>query len=203
MLSVALTGNIASGKTTVLNLFQSWGAFTTDADAMVRELQRPGTPVFDAIVRRFGPPVVASDGSLDRGALRRIVLEDPAARADLEALVHPAVHERRAQALAQARASGVPVSVHDIPLLFEAADPSEFDRIVLVEASPARRREWLIQRRGLGPAEADRMIGAQLPSPVKRARSHYVIENDADLATLGQRARVVWDQLISEATRSA
>lgn len=198
-LSVALTGNIASGKSTVLGFFREWGAFTTDADAMVRELQQPGTPVFDAIVARFGPAVVAPDGSLARDQLRARVFADPAARADLEAIVHPAVRRQRTALEHEAARQGAAIAVHDIPLLFESADPAEFDRVVLVNAPEARRRTWLIERRGLDPAEADRMIAAQAPSRSKRDRSHYIIENDADLKTLEQRTRTVWERLLADA----
>lgn len=202
-LSVALTGNIASGKSTVLGFFRDWGAFTTDADAIVRDLQQPGTPVFQAIVARFGPAVVAPDGSLARDRLRAIVFADPSARADLEAIVHPAVRARRVALELESQRQGAKIAVHDIPLLFESADPAEFDRVVLVDAPESRRRGWLIQRRGLDPAEADRMIAAQASSQSKRARSHYIIENDADLATLEQRTRAVWEQLLADTARRA
>jgi dephospho-CoA kinase len=203
MISVALTGNIASGKSTVLELFRGWGAFVTDADAIVHRLQQPGTPVFTAIVRRFGSGVVASDGSLDRAALRQVVFRDPKARTDLEHIVHPAVRALRSELEQEARTSNAAVAVHDIPLLFESADPTEFDRVVLVEAPSARRREWLVERRGLSPDEADRMLSAQMASELKRDRSHFVIRNDSDLATLEHRARQVWDRLVAEAARCA
>jgi dephospho-CoA kinase len=202
-LSVALTGNIASGKSTVLGIFRDLGAYTTDADAIVRELQEPGTPVFDAIVARFGPAVVAPDGSLARDRLRAIVFADASARADLEALVHPAVRARRVALEDAATRQGAAIAVHDIPLLFESGDPAQFDRVVLVDAPEVRRRAWLIDRRGLDPAEADRMIAAQVPSRSKRGRSHYVIENDADLKALEQRTRAVWERLLADAARRA
>lgn len=198
-LSVALTGNIASGKSTVLQFFRGFGAHTTDADAMVRALQQPGTAVYDAIVQRFGSETVRPDGQLDRDRLRSVVFADPQARADLEAIVHPAVRRRRGVLESDAAARGVPVIVHDIPLLFEAGNPGDFDRVVLVDAPVARRRDWLVERRGLSPEEAERMIAAQLPSEAKRPRSHYVIENDADLVTLERRTRAVWDRLLAEA----
>ena len=199
LLSVALTGNIASGKSTVLEFFRRFGAHTTDADAMVRALQQPGTPVFDAVVSRFGPSVVRPDGQLARDRLRTIVFHDPGARADLEAIVHPAVQRQRVILEQAAVAEGARVIVHDIPLLFESGNPSEFDRVVLVDAPVKRRRAWLIEHRGLPPDEADRMIAAQQPSEGKRAASHYIIENDADLATLERRARRVWDRLVADA----
>jgi dephospho-CoA kinase len=99
MLHLALTGNIASGKSTVAELFQSWGAVIIDADQIVRELQQPGSPVLGAIATRFGSDVILPDGQLDRGKVRQIVMRDPEARADLNAIVHPEVHRRRAELL--------------------------------------------------------------------------------------------------------
>jgi dephospho-CoA kinase len=115
MLSVALTGNVASGKTSVLRRFAEWGAATTDADAIVHELERPGTPVFTAIVDRFGAGVVAPDGTLDRAALGRVVFTDAAARRDLELIVHPAVRADRPSS--RSAPSGARGSGHDIPAL--------------------------------------------------------------------------------------
>jgi dephospho-CoA kinase len=195
VLTVALTGNIASGKSTVLHLFEQWGAAVTDADAIVHDLQRRGTPVFDAIVARFGSVVVDRAGDLDRRALRDIVFNDESARRDLERIVHPAVRARTAELARKARDAGVRVMVHDIPLLFESANPEAFDRIVLVDAPASVRRDRLVRLRGLDPGLADRLIGAQMPAVEKRARSHHVIENDGTPEQLEARARAVWDAL--------
>jgi dephospho-CoA kinase len=203
MLQVGLTGNVASGKTSVARLFERWGATLIDADAIVHQLQQPGTAVFEAIVARFGPGVVAPDGELDRKALGRIVFADPAALAALNAIVHPAVAARRDELMDAAAQGGAAIVVQDIPLLFEVLDPAAFDAIVLVDAPVAHRRERLIRERHLSAAEADRMIAAQLPSEAKRARSHHVIDNDGDLATLERQARTVWGQLRHRAAASA
>ena len=203
MLSVAVTGNVASGKSTVVRFFERWGARVTDADAIVRQLQSPGTPVFDAIVARFGAGVVGADGALDRVALRTLVLADPAARRDLNAIVHPAVGARRAELEAEARLQGVSILVHDIPLLFEAADPGRFDLVVLVEAPPALCRDRLIRFRELTPDVADRLMATQLPQETKRARSHFVIVNDGDLVALELRARQVWQGIEAAAAERA
>ena len=171
MLSVALTGNIGAGKSTVAGLFDAWGATLIDADRLVREAQAPGTPVLEAIAERFGAEVISSDGSLDRPALRARVLADPTALADLNRIVHPAVRRRRLELLGQARARGDRIVVSDIPLLFEADDPKAFDAVVLVDAPEPVRRARLLASRGLSPAEADRMMAAQLASDPKRAQS--------------------------------
>jgi dephospho-CoA kinase len=199
MLNTALTGNIASGKSTVAELFRSWGATIVDADQLVREAQAPGSPVLQSLANRFGPSVLRTDGSLDRPALRTIVLADPSALADLNRLVHPEVHRLRRERLAAARARGDRIVVNDIPLLFEAGDLTEFDAVVLVDAAEATRRARLLATRGLEPDEADRLMAIQMPSSEKRARSDYVIDNDADLGTLERRARGVWHALLARA----
>ena len=203
MLNVALTGNVAAGKSTVAQLFRRWGAWVTDADQMVRELQRPGTPVFQQMVAAFGPGVVAPDGTLDRPALRTRVFGDPVALDQLNRIVHPAVHARREELEAAARAEGATIAVHDIPLLFEAGDPTTFDLVVLVDAPVELRRERLIRDRGLSAEQADRMIAAQWPSDRKREASDLVIDNDGDLAVLERRARTAWATIGAHATGTA
>ena len=195
MLSVGLTGNIASGKTTVANLFRQWGATVVDADTLVREVQAPHSDVVRAIAQRFGAFVVDEDGGLDRARLREIVFDDPAALTDLNGIVHPAVQRRREELLVAARARGERIVVSDIPLLFEAADPAEFDRIVLVDAPEAIRRDRLIRLRGLDAGTAARMIAAQAAAGPKRARSHFIIDNDGSAEQLERRADEVWRAL--------
>jgi dephospho-CoA kinase len=195
MLNIGLTGNIASGKTTVAELFRRWGATVIDADRLAREAQEPGSPVFGAIVERFGSGIIGPDGGLDRARLRDIVLRDPAALADLNAIVHPEVQRRRLERLEGARRRGDGVVVSDIPLLFEVGDPAEFDAVVLVDAPVALRLQRLVARRGLDPATASRMIEVQAPSERKRALSDFVIDNDGDEAALERAAAAVWRAL--------
>ena len=199
MLNVGLTGNIASGKSTVVELFRRWGAVIIDADQLAREAQAPGTEVLAAIVRRFGGDVLTSDGALDRAALRSKVMGDDQALGALNGIVHPAVQRRRAQLLEEARARGDRVVINDIPLLFEALDPKDFDAVVLVDAPPAVRRARLRLLRGLTNAEADAMIAAQMPSDRKRGKSQYVIDNDGSKEALEQKARAVFDELTKRA----
>ena len=199
MLNIALTGNIASGKSTVAELFRSWGATVIDADRLVRDVQAPGSPVLRAIVARFGDDVIDPHGQLDRPALRRRVMSDPAALAELNRLVHPEVLRRRLALEREAQRRGDRIVVSDIPLLFEAADPSAFDVIVLVDAPAPVRRARLLSERGLNADEADRMLAAQAPAGPKRARSTFVIDNDGDAARLEARTREVWTQLLARA----
>ena len=201
MLNVALTGNVASGKSTVARWFAEWGATVIDADVLVREVQQPGSSVVNAIHDRFGDTVIQPDGSLDRDLLRRRVMADASARGALNAIVHPAVQRRRTTLIEEARARGDGVVVSDIPLLFEVLDPAAFDAVVLVDAPVPIRRDRLVRDRGLSAQEADDLMAAQLPSATKRARSDIVIENADTLDTLRQRARHAWSALLDLAGR--
>ncbi len=199
MRRIALTGNAAAGKSTVAAFLRGWGVTVIDADAIVRELQAPGAPLLRAIVRRFGQGVLRPDGTLDRPRLRALVLGEPAKRLALEALVHPAVAERREQLEAEAEARGIGTVVHDIPLLFEAMDPGAFDAVLLVDAPEPLRRARLAER-GLSPHEVEQLLAAQRPPEEKRAwrggprdAPALLIENDADLATLEARSRAAWE----------
>ncbi len=195
MLNIALTGNIAAGKSTVVDLFRRWGATVIDADQLVRKAQKPGTEVMQAIAFRFGRDVILPGGELDRKALRGKVMGDDAALADLNAIVHPAVQRERNRLLALARQRGDRIAINDIPLLFEAADPAEFDAIILVDAPEAIRFERLVQSRGMTEAAAMAAIRAQQKPEAKRPLSDFIIENGGSLAQLEERARAVWGEL--------
>jgi dephospho-CoA kinase len=199
MLSVALTGNIGAGKSTVADLFRGWGATVIDADVLVRAAQGPGQPTLAAIADRFGAELIRADGTLDRAGLRARVLKDPEELAALNRIVHPEVHRRRKELLAEAESRGARISVSDIPLLFEAADPTEFDVVVLVDAPEALRRDRLVRTRKLPLEEIDRLMAAQLSSAAKRSRSDYIIDNSGDLAALERSARSVWQALLARA----
>ena len=199
MLNVALTGNIAAGKSTVVDLFRRWGATIIDADQLVREAQRPGTEVMQAIAFRFGRDVILPGGELDRKALRGKVMGDDASLADLNAIVHPAVRRERDRLLAEARRRGDRIVINDIPLLFESADPAEFDLVILVDAPELVRLERLIRTRGMSKEAARQALDAQQPAETKRSRSDFIIENAGTLAELEQAARRLWDQLIVKA----
>src|SRR5438045_222554 len=202
MLNVGLTGNIAAGKSTVVELFKKWGATVIDADVLAREAQAPGSAVLAAIAKRFGTDVVAR-GELDRAALRAKVIGDDAALAALNAIVHPAVQQRRLELQRVATERGDAIVVNDIPLLFEVLDPAQFDAVVLVDAPVALRRTRLRALRGLSNEEADRMIAAQMPAERKRAKSDVVIENEGSLEQLERQARAAFDELRHRAAVAA
>ena len=159
---IGLTGSIASGKSTVSAMLREIGAAVVDADAIVHDLQRPGTPVLGAIVREFGPGVLRPDGSLDRQALGRIVFADAGRRRALEAIVHPAVRAEMRRQIEEHRRAGRPAVVLDIPLLFESGWDRMVDEVWLVYVDGATQKARLMARSGLSPEEAEARIAAQM-----------------------------------------
>lgn len=199
MLLVGLTGNIASGKSTVAQLFSERGATIIDADVLARRAVERGSKAFDAIVRRWGTSVLAPDGHLDRAALRRIVFGNPKELEALNEIVHPEVERLRGERIGEARTRGDRVVVCDIPLLFEKKMADRFERIVLVDAPRPLRLERLVIDRGLRETEAMDMIAAQMPAELKRARADFVIDNSGTLTELERRVSDVWTALLQDA----
>jgi dephospho-CoA kinase len=198
-LVVGLTGNIASGKSTVAQRLRALGATVIDADELARRAVDSGTPALQRIAERWGAEVISADGVLNRAALRRRVFHDHAELEELNRIVHPAVTRLRDEQVAQARARGERVIVCDIPLLFERRLADEFDRIVLVDAPRPLRLERLVRERGLHETEALDMITAQMPAELKRARADFVIDNTGSLEELDARVAELWAELTREA----
>ena len=197
-LRIALTGNIASGKSSVVRAWQRLGATVIDADELARQAVAPGTPGLQAVVAAFGDGVLAADGSLDRAALRNIVFREDAARQRLEAIVHPEVARLRTEEERRLVKKGARRIVNDIPLLFEAELADQFDVVVVVDAPAEVRLDRIVKLRGIAPEEAQRMIDAQMPSEEKRERADYVIDNTGTAEDLRARAEEVWRQILSE-----
>lgn len=194
-LNVALTGSIASGKSSVAALWAAEGVPVASADDFAREAVAPGSPGLDAVRASFGEGVLAPDGSLDRAALRARVFRDDEARRRLEAIVHPVVRALR-DAWFQARvAAGDPLAVSEIPLLFETGMRDSFDVTVLVDAPEAERLRRLVEDRGLDEGEARSMMAAQMPSEEKRALADVVIDNAGTRDALAGRALEVLQEL--------
>ena len=200
MLLIGLTGNIASGKTEVARIFADLGATVIDADELAREAVSPGTPALAAIGAHWGERVLNPDGSLNRAAMRAVAFANEADRLALNAIVHPAVKQLRDQLVEEARRRGDAVVVAAIPLLYEAGLEREYDRVILVDAPDDVRLSRLVRRRGIGAAEAQRMMAAQMPASLKRARADVVIENESDLKALRRSVERVWHELTAQAS---
>lgn len=189
---IGLTGGIASGKSTVADLLAARGAAVIDADRLARDVVEPGTSGLAAVVERFGPGVLAPDGSLDRPALGRLVFADPAARRDLEAIIHPAVRARAAALTAAAGEGAVVVQV--IPLLVETGQQDAFDQVVVVDVPPQVQVARVQARDGLGEAEARARMAAQVSREARLAAADVVITNDGSLADLEVQVDRLWSR---------
>ncbi len=178
---VALTGGVASGKSTVAGQFAALGVPVIDLDQVAREVVAPGTALLDQVLRRFGDPLRRADGSLDRRALRAIVFADPAARAELEALLHPAI---RARTAALSAAADGPYQIIVVPLLAETGAASRYDRVLLVDCDEQLQRQRLQQRDGIDATQAAAMLAAQATRQQRLAITDDVIRNDGGVAEL-------------------
>jgi dephospho-CoA kinase len=192
MLKVALTGNIASGKSSVARVWRELGGIVVEADDLARRAVAPGTAALRKVVERWGPGVLLGSGELDRAALRDVVFRDAEERRALEAIVHPEVERLRAKAFAEAAEGGADLVVADIPLLFEVGLDREFDFVVLVDAPESVRLDRLVRDRAMPADEAQRMISSQWPTEDKRAAADLVIENTGSRADLERRAKEAW-----------
>lgn len=178
---VGLTGGIGSGKSEVARIFASLGAEVIDADVLAREVVEPGSPALAAIVSRFGAEFLDASGRLDRKRVATLVFQDPGARAELEAIIHPAVRARAMERIAAAAEAGTAVVVYDVPLLYEAGLDRELPDVIVVDAGEAIRRERVRRRDGMSDAEIEARIAAQLPLAEKVRRARWVIDNSGAL----------------------
>lgn len=179
MITIALTGSIGMGKSTVAEMFRGAGVPVFDADAEVRRLQAEDPALIAAIGDRF--PGTVADGRLDRDALAANVLGKPHELAALEAIVHPAVHAARARFMLANQ--GAPALLFDIPLLFETGGEQAFDKVVVVSAPADVQRARVLQRAGMTEDKLDAILARQLPDAEKRARADFVVDTGADLST--------------------
>jgi dephospho-CoA kinase len=192
--TIGLTGGIGSGKSTVSALLAAKGAVIIDADAITKELQQPGTEVFQAMVDRFGPGIVAPDGTLDRPAVAEIVFNDPQALQDLNAIVHPAVGaETTRRILEQAETDHLVVL--DIPLLVESAGKREVAAIVVVDVDPEVAVRRLVEHRGMSEADARARMARQASREERLARADLVIDNSGTPEDLARLVDELWPQI--------
>ena len=183
---VALTGGIASGKSSVAVLFAQLGVPVIDMDVLARELVAPGTTLLGQVLARFGERVRAPDGALDRRALRELVFRDADARRELEALLHPAIRARAAELAAAVHA---PYLIVVIPLLAESGYASDYERVLVVDCDEPLQRLRLAQRDGGSAELIDAALRAQAPRAARLALATEVIDNDGGLAALTPRVR--------------
>jgi len=201
MLRVALTGGIATGKTYCLARLAALGAPVIDADHLAREAVAPGAPGLGAVAARFGLGVLAPDGTLDRARVAALVFADPAARRDLERIIHPIVYRGISEWAAGLAAAGRPLAVADVPLLYETGHDRDFDRVVVAACAPDLQVRRLAERNRLDEPEARRRLAAQWPIERKRAAADYVIDTGGTFDETDRQVENVWRALQRDAAR--
>ncbi|MBS1105050.1 MAG: dephospho-CoA kinase [Deltaproteobacteria bacterium] len=206
---IGLTGGIGTGKSTVARMLAELGAVVIDADAIVHELQAPGSPALAEIAAALGSDVLDAAGALDRARVAERVFRDPALRQRLNAIMHPRVGAEMARRTDAARRGGAPLVVLDIPLLFETrprdrdAARRGSDATVLVYAPPSLQIDRTVARNGCTREEAERRVAAQLPIDQKRALADHVIDNAGALADTERQVRDLFAKLVGQAASGA
>jgi len=196
---VGLTGGIASGKSTAAKFFAALGVPILDSDQVARDVVEPGQPPLERLVERFGPGILTTDGHLDRPALRQIVFSDPKARADLEALTHPAIG---AALEAQSGAAGGPYQILVIPLLVEKNLSSHVDRVLVVDCAEELQIRRLRERDGSTPEQVQAILRAQAPRALRLKAANDVITNDADIGAVRAQVAALHPRYLELAARA-
>ena len=198
-LLVGLTGGIATGKSTVTEMFRRLGCEIIDADVLAREVVAPGEPALAEIAREFGPDVLQPGGTLDRKRLGAVVFADAERRRRLEAITHPAIRARfmaRLAALMEAGFDGI--AIFDAPVMIESGNYKNMDRLVVVLTDETTQRARLTGRDAIDAGEASRKIASQMPVADKARLADYVIDNSGDRATTEAQVRRVHAALLAD-----
>jgi dephospho-CoA kinase len=201
MFLVALTGGIASGKSTVCDLLEEKGAYILCSDLLAREVVEKGKPAWHDIVDHFGESVLDSNGEIDRARLAEIVFSNPAERSFLNSVTHPRIFQlmyERLQAR-EAESGGAGVAVLDIPLLVDVKAAGMFDFTLVVDASPEVQMERITADRGSTREEAAARISSQVPREERLAHADHVIHNEGSLDDLRREVDRAWEAILSRA----
>lgn len=176
-----LTGNIASGKSTVASMLRDLGIPVLDADRISREVTAPGGRAYEAVVRAFGPGIVGSDGAIDRKRLGAVVFADPARRAQLEEITHPAILEAMKSALDDLSRRGIPLAVVEAALIHESGRKGLVEAVIAVRCDAEAQLRRLMRRDGISMEAASARLRAQMDAGRKADASDYVIDNSGDI----------------------
>lgn len=199
---LAVSGGIASGKSTISRRFVELGAVHIDADQLAREAVEPGSRGLEAVRARFGDEVIAPDGSLDRAELASIVFRDPEKLAALGEIVHPEVRrlfEERLESIAREDADAV--VIYDVPLLVEASPGGDWDLVVMAEAPAQTRIERMVNLRGMSREDAERRIANQADDESRRAIADVVVDTGGSEQHTLQQVDEIWRRLLTESSR--
>jgi len=192
---LGLTGGIASGKSTVAQMFAALGAAVVSADELSREVVAPGMPALAEVAAAFGREILNDDGGLDREKLGRQVFADAQARRRLESILHPAIRRLSEEKLARLRNSSAPLIVYEAPLLFEAGAEGRVDAVLTVCVDADEQLQRLSERDGFSADEARARVAAQMPQAEKAERSEYVMQNSGSLEALRAQVSALFEEL--------
>ncbi len=194
---IALTGGIATGKSTVARMFEELGAVTLDADRVARDVVRPGTDCARNLFEIIGPEFFDGDGELKRRELRERVIEDEKLRIKVNSVLHPAIKAAMEDEwkVKQDASRGQAIIILDIPLLFETQQQEQFQLIVLVFTPRDVQIERLMDRDGLTEAQAENTLSMQWPIEKKKALSNLIIDNSLNLDETRRQVAAAWQQI--------
>jgi dephospho-CoA kinase len=195
---VGLTGGIASGKSTAAKFFGALGVPILDSDQIARDVVEPGQPPLERLIERFGRKILTADGHLDRPALREIVFSDPKARADLEALTHPAIG---AAMEALSAAAGGPYQILVVPLLVEKNLTAHVDRVLVIDCDEELQIRRLRDRDGSTPEQVQAILQAQAPRAARLRAADDVIHNDTDMSAVRDQVAALHARYLELAAR--
>lgn len=193
---LGVTGNIASGKSSVCRELARRGAVVVDADQLAREVVAPGGPVLEQLVSAFGDDILTTDGHLDRDYLGALIFADSAARERLNAITHPAIAALAEKRLRELSDSATLI-VYEAPLLYEAGAEARVDKVLVVKIDPAEQLARLMARDDLDRDSAQRRIATQMPQQDKIDRADFVIDNSGPPQKTSEQLDALWHRLVA------
>ena len=196
MLIVGLTGGIASGKSTISDMFKKEGAYIIDIDGISREVVKPGKPAWNDVVHAFGKEVLNEDQTLNRKNLAEIVFSDEEKRKELEDIIHPKINKERLKQIGKIKKKNTrAIIMVDIPLLIETNKQNTVDKVVLVYVSPQSQIARLMKRDGLSLEDAHKRLDAQMPIKNKKKYAYYIINNEGPLEKVQKKVKEIFQNL--------
>ena len=199
VLILGITGNIASGKSTISKELARRGAVVVDADQLAREVVESGSSALKKIVKLFGTEVLQKDGDLDRDRLGQMVFADIKVRAMLNRIIHPEIAKKSTEQLQQLKQrTDIPLIVYEAPLLFEVGAETRVDKVLVVKIDPEEQLKRLQARDGSGKTAAQQRIAAQMSQQQKIDRADFIIDNSGTVAETLQQIDLLWPQLVGD-----
>jgi len=199
VLILGVTGNIASGKSTVSKELARRGAVVVDADQLAREVVESGSSALKKMVEMFGTEILQDDGHLDRDRLGQMVFADVKVRAMLNGIVHPEIARKSVEQLQELKKnSAIPLIVYEAPLLYEVGAETRVDKVMVVRIDPEEQLKRLMARDGLSEVAAQQRISAQMPQQKQLERADFIIDNSGSTAETLKQIDALWPQLLAE-----